>query len=69
MHTKLLRLLLLLVLAANAGCALRPLDAPWDPPAGRSLHEQLPAWQSKAAIHCAGHLKPQDRKSHQTNRC
>ena len=48
MHTKLMRLLVLLVLAASAtGCAnigRDPRDAPWDPKNGRAIHEQLPNW-------------------------
>lgn len=66
----LLRTLLYAALCASAtGCALRPLDAPWDPQAGRALHEQLPPWQHKATIQCGGHLRPEAMKPGMTRRC
>ncbi len=68
-----MRTLLLLLYAAlccaSTGCALRPLDAPWDPKEGRALHEQLPPWQHKAVIQCGGHLRPEAMKPGQTRRC
>jgi hypothetical protein len=33
-----------------------PRDAPWDPPAGRQLFEQLPAWDNAAERICCGAL-------------
>lgn len=29
-------------------------DAPWDPPAGQSLFEQIPAWDGAAERICCG---------------
>ena len=44
---------LAVVVSALAGCATHdPRDAPWDPPAGRSLFEQLPAWDRAAERQC-----------------
>jgi hypothetical protein len=38
-----------------AGCATHdPRDAPWDPPAGRQLFEQIPAWDGAANRICCG---------------
>lgn len=51
------------------GCALvkDPRDAPWDPPAGRQLFEQIPNWDGAALKVCCGHL---DRcLPHQSPRC
>lgn len=51
---------LLVVLAALSitGCATRdPRDAPWDPPQGRALFEQIPAWDGAAQRVCCGHLR------------
>lgn len=42
-------------------------DAPWDPPAGRALFEQLPAWDGAAAKICCGHLR--SCEPHQSPRC
>jgi len=44
-----------------------PRDAPWDPPPGRSLFEQLPNWDNAAERICCGrraHCEP-----HQSPRC
>lgn len=68
--------LLSLLLAAVSGCTtLRelaeqdPRDAPWDPKpsSGITLMDQLPPWDH--SDRCAGHLPPNQRKSHQTGRC
>ena len=42
------------------GCAVirDPRDAPWDPPRGRALFEQLPNWDGAALRVCGGHLPP-----------
>lgn len=66
---KLRKLLLAALVAANTGCALRPKDAPWDPPRGQSLHEQLPNWDHKAARVCGAHLPPERRSPGMTDRC
>ena len=42
-------------------------DAPWDPPAGRSLFEQLPPWDNNAERVCCGHLR--QCQPHQSPRC
>jgi hypothetical protein len=42
-------------------------DAAWDPPAGRSLFEQIPAWDGAAEKICCGHLK--SCEPHQSPRC
>jgi len=40
---------------AVVGCATRDhRDAAWDPPAGRALFEQLPAWDGAAERICCG---------------
>jgi hypothetical protein len=58
-----------LVLAfAVTGCATHDRrDAPWDPPAGRMLFEQLPPWDNAAEKICCGHLK--ECLPHQSPRC
>lgn len=57
-----------------AGCAglgdvvLRdPGTAPWDPPAGRSMFEQIPNWDGAAERICCGHLR--SCQPHQSPRC
>jgi hypothetical protein len=42
-------------------------DAPWDPPPGRSLFEQLPPWDNEAERVCCGHLR--ECQPHQSPRC
>jgi hypothetical protein len=52
------------------GCAVAgkdPRDAAWDPPAGRLLFEQIPAWDGAANKVCCGHLR--ECKPHQSPRC
>ena len=44
-----------------------PRDAPWDPPAGRQLFEQIPAWDNAAEKICCGHLR--ECQPHQSPRC
>jgi hypothetical protein len=44
-----------------------PRDAPWDPPAGRALFEQIPAWDGAAGKVCCGHLR--ECLPHQSPRC
>ena len=60
----LLKLLsLVLVVSTAAGCALRDRrDAPWDPPPGRALFEQLPNWDGAANRVCGGHLSEAERR-------
>jgi hypothetical protein len=57
--------------AVLAGCAtVDPRDAPWDPPAGRALFEQLPAWDGAAEKICGGHLHPDEaRRRGLSRRC
>lgn len=59
----LLKLLLTSLLVCASGCALRPLDAPWDPDprSGRSLMDQIPNWDGEAERRCGGHLTKQER--------
>ncbi len=60
----------LLIASLTACSAIRdPRDAPWDPPAGRALHEQLPNWRNEGMIRCGGHLKPENRRPGQSDRC
>lgn len=58
-------------LALLQGCAAytehRQGSAPWDPPEGRALFEQLPNWDGAAAKICCGHLK--ECQPHQSPRC
>jgi hypothetical protein len=50
------------------GCATHDYrDRPWDPPNGRALFEQIPAWDRAAQQQCCGHLK--SCAKYQTNRC
>ena len=64
-------LLIVSVAASLTACsAIRdPRDAPWDPPAGRALHEQLPNWRNEGMIRCGGHLRPEQRSPGMTDRC
>ena len=65
-----MKLTAVLILAAvlSTGCATRdPRDAAWDPPQGRALFEQLPAWDSAAERICCGHLR--SCQPHQSPRC
>ena len=75
---KLLLVLLVALVAANtAGCAvqdraklLRPAGtAPHDPPRGRDLFEQIPNWDDAAIRRCGSHLRPEDIKPGMTRRC
>jgi hypothetical protein len=60
--------------AVLTGCATDPRlwrdrrDAPWDPPAGRSLFEQLPAWDGAAQKRCGAHL-PESERGGRSDRC
>lgn len=40
-------------------------DAPWDPPArsGRTLMDQIPAWDGAANRVCGGHLTEEERRA------
>ena len=63
-------LLAALVAASLQGCAYinkDPRDAAWDPPQGRQLFEQIPAWDDRAQRVCCGHLR--QCQPHQTPRC
>lgn len=48
------------------GCAVYtelardPRDAAWDPPAGRQLFEQIPAWDGAASKICCSALRRDD---------
>ncbi len=68
----LLKLLLITLVAVNtAACSVINVgggrDVPWDPPQGRALFEQIPAWDGAAGKVCCGHLR--ECKPHQTPRC
>lgn len=56
-------------LAVLQGCAVYTDagSAPWDPPAGRALFEQLPNWDGAAQKICCGHLR--ECLPHQSPRC
>ena len=60
-----------LVVVLATGCATQdPRDARWDPPAGRALFEQLPAWDNAAERICGGHLRPEEaRRQGKSQRC
>jgi hypothetical protein len=71
-------LLLLLVLAANtAGCTAQQFNtlyraqgtAPHDPPQGRQLFEQFPAWDDAAHRTCGAHLPRDQMKPGMTRWC
>ena len=67
-----LRMLLLITLCANftACTAIGPSagrTVDWDPPQGRALFEQIPAWDGAANKICCGHLR--ECKPHQSPRC
>ena len=49
--------------------ACTTMDTPYDPNIykGETLFEQIP--NNTDESHCAGHLKPEQRKSWQTGRC
>jgi len=73
MNTKMLRRLLLIIAASTAtGCANTNVwtaqQRPWDPPAGRALYEQIPAWDGAALTQCCG-ATPSKCQRHQTDRC
>ena len=67
----------LLVVAASIavvtlqGCAsYDPTQRPWDPPRGRALFEQIPAWDDTAQRQCGGHMDPeQARREGRSMRC
>ncbi len=44
-----------------------PRDAPWDPPPGRQLFEQIPNWDNAASRICCGRLA--ECAPHQSRRC
>ena len=44
-------------------------DAPWDPPPGRALFEQLPNWDDAARRRCGAHLHEHQRSPGMTGRC
>ncbi len=61
-----------LLMFTVTGCVtLRdPRDAPWDPPAGRQLFDQIPNWESAAGRICGGHLSREQRiKESRSSRC
>ena len=71
-----LRLLLLTVLVTASvglqGCAVQLRDyrdAPWDPPQGRQLFEQLPNWDDAARRRCGAHLPESQRRPGQGGQC
>lgn len=45
------------------GCAVLrdQRDAPWDPPRGRHLFEQIPNWDDAARRRCGSHLPDSER--------
>lgn len=56
--------------AAYAELARDPRDAPWDPPPGRQMFEQIPAWDDAARRICGGHLHPDEaRRRGMSQRC
>lgn len=60
---------LALLVTGCSGLNIRDVrDAPWDPPPGRSLFEQLPAWDNAAEKICCGR-NPDQCQPHQSPRC
>jgi len=64
-----MRKVLPLILVAMCLGACSTMDTPYDPNIykGQTLFEQIP--NNTDESHCAGHLKPEQRKSWQTGRC
>lgn len=71
-------IILAVIVAQLTGCAAvtewanrDPRDAPWDPKAshGQTLFDQMPNWDNAAEKICAGHLRPDQRRPGQTDRC
>lgn len=63
-------LVILFAVAVNAGCAANlktGQSVDWDPPQGRALFEQIPAWDGAAQKICCGHLR--SCQPHQSPRC
>ncbi len=69
--------LLIAILLLTACCSCAPLAdelsrpagyAPWDPPPGRALFEQIPNWDNEAAKKCCGRKYP-DCQPWQSPRC
>lgn len=50
----------LVLVTGCAELARDPRDAPWDPPAGRQLFEQIPAWDRAAERICCSALRRDD---------
>lgn len=59
-----MRLTLLLVCAALAGCAYKP---PYSFEAG--VPNQIPNWDGEGLVVCGGHLPPEQRTAVMTGRC
>jgi hypothetical protein len=62
---------LVISLVSVTGCSNTALwrdsrDAPWDPPQGRLLFEQIPSWD-RSVDRCCGHLR--ECQPYQTRRC
>lgn len=55
----------------STGCSLRDVrDAPWDPPPGQSLLDQIPNEAHGANRWCGGHLtREQQRHTGRSPRC
>jgi hypothetical protein len=70
MSQRICSVLLVASTVALTGCAgYRLGQRSWDPPAGRSMFEQLPAWDLAAEKRCGGHLLPHQRSPVMTDRC
>ncbi len=68
----LLILLIVLAAASTTGCATwDPRDRPYDPDLrrGQTLFDQIPNWDDAAERICAGHLRPEQRRPGQSDRC
>jgi hypothetical protein len=57
MPTRLTLKLLLIALVSLELSACGSISRPWDPPEGRLLFEQMPAWDNAADRLCCQHLK------------
>jgi hypothetical protein len=63
-------LVLALALALQGCAAYNTQQRPWDPKQGRTLYEQIPAWDGAANRLCGGHMDPeQARREGRTLRC
>ena len=68
-----MRWLIVLAVLGLAGCAMMerdPRDAPWDPPPGHNLFDQIPNWENEAERRCGGRRSAEERQRYNlSDRC